>query len=264
MGLSTRIPEWRDVDVAGESWHETDLQWDPHLLLDLLDVTAACESRPLLAPALVKRIVPSGNLRSIETVGITLQGGVRRGTTDRPDSELLAWTVACLWSDADATPRLRANSPHARVRERPGGADGQACIPLTRASTLHEVVAVSIEAPDARTAIDCLSQLTLVGRVGSLGPPGGRHDDEDRAGREDPDAVLTQRQHVVLEAMARGLTNGQIAHLINFSESTVRMESMSIYRYFGVHSRLDAVEAAKHVGELPRSTRLPGHGPFDV
>ena len=264
MDLSTHIPEWRDVDMPGESWHEAGLQWDPHLLLDLLEVTAACEPRPFLAPALVQRIVPSRNLRSIETVGITSQGGIQRGATERPDSELLAWTVACLWSDSDSIPRLGVGSPRARVRERPEGADGHACIPLTRASTLHEVIAVSIETCDARSAIDCLSQLTLVGLMGSVGTRDGLRDAEDRAGHDDPDAPLTQRQHVVLEAMARGLTNSQIARLITFSESTVRMESMSIYRHYRVHSRLDAVEEARRIGDLPGPARIVGHGPSGV
>jgi len=60
---------------------------------------------------------------------------------------------------------------------------------------------------------------------------------------------------VILRAMAKGLTSRQIASRINFSESTVRMESMAIYRAYGVHSRVDAVAAARAAGHLDESGR---------
>jgi DNA-binding CsgD family transcriptional regulator len=65
---------------------------------------------------------------------------------------------------------------------------------------------------------------------------------------------LTPRQHDILAGMAEGLTNRQIAARICFSESTVRLESMTIYRFFGVHSRAEAVAAARREGML-----LDGH-----
>lgn len=75
----------------------------------------------------------------------------------------------------------------------------------------------------------------------------------DAGGGNSGDATadgLTVRQTVILQAMADGLTNAQIARRINFSESTVRVESMGIYRHFGVHSRTDAVRAAQEAGVL--------------
>jgi LuxR family maltose regulon positive regulatory protein len=63
---------------------------------------------------------------------------------------------------------------------------------------------------------------------------------------------LTRRQRDILEGMAEGLTNRQIAARICFSESTVRLESMTIYRYFGVHSRMEAVAAARLEGILDK------------
>lgn len=61
---------------------------------------------------------------------------------------------------------------------------------------------------------------------------------------------LTPRQQSILSSMANGLTNRQIAAQINFSESTVRMDSLAIYRYYGVHSRAAAVDAARSAGHL--------------
>lgn len=61
---------------------------------------------------------------------------------------------------------------------------------------------------------------------------------------------LTQRQRTILLGMAQGLTLRQISSQIAFSESTVRAESLTIYRYLGVHDRLDAVAAAQEQGLL--------------
>ena len=62
---------------------------------------------------------------------------------------------------------------------------------------------------------------------------------------------LSGRQVQVLELMAHDLTMQQIARRIGFSDSTVRMESLAIYRALGVHDRRDAVDAARAMGLLP-------------
>jgi DNA-binding CsgD family transcriptional regulator len=68
---------------------------------------------------------------------------------------------------------------------------------------------------------------------------------------DDPTASrhhLTPRQIQILALMGKGLTNGQISSTIGFSESTVGQETLDIYRYFGVHSRRDAVRMASSRG----------------
>lgn len=61
---------------------------------------------------------------------------------------------------------------------------------------------------------------------------------------------LSERQLIVLRMMAKGLTNAQIAKRIGFSESTVRQETMVVYRYFGVGGRHEAVRLADMRGML--------------
>ncbi len=61
---------------------------------------------------------------------------------------------------------------------------------------------------------------------------------------------LTVRQKQILEMMGNGLTNPQIASRIRFSTSTVRMESLAIYRALGVHDRQHAVTAGRRLGFL--------------
>lgn len=63
-------------------------------------------------------------------------------------------------------------------------------------------------------------------------------------------AQLSERQLQILGLMASGLTNTQIALRVGYSESTVRQETMAIYRYFGVSGRRDAVRVATMRGML--------------
>ena len=58
-------------------------------------------------------------------------------------------------------------------------------------------------------------------------------------------ADLTARQTVVLDHICAGRTNAQIAHVVGFSESTVRQETMAIYRTLGVDGRGQAATLAR-------------------
>jgi DNA-binding CsgD family transcriptional regulator len=52
---------------------------------------------------------------------------------------------------------------------------------------------------------------------------------------------LTERQLVVLDLMREQLTNRQIALRMNLSESSVKQETIRIYRFLNVNSRHDAL-----------------------
>ena len=78
---------------------------------------------------------------------------------------------------------------------------------------------------------------------------------EPSGGQPSPDddpvtQSLTDRQLEILRLMARGLTNAQIAKRIGFSDSTVRQETMAIYRSFEVTGRREAVRMAAARGML--------------
>lgn len=61
---------------------------------------------------------------------------------------------------------------------------------------------------------------------------------------------LTPRQRQVLYRISLGETNAKIARNIGFSESTVRHETIRIYRYLRVSDRHAAIEEARRRGEL--------------
>lgn len=62
--------------------------------------------------------------------------------------------------------------------------------------------------------------------------------------------TLTPRQIQILKLMSDGYSNGKIARQIGYSESTVRHETMTIYRKLSVECRRDAVEYAHSNGLL--------------
>lgn len=63
-----------------------------------------------------------------------------------------------------------------------------------------------------------------------------------------PEPQLTPRQITVLRMMSAGMPNRVIADRIGFSESTVRHETMAIYKVFGVGDRRTAALIARTRG----------------
>ena len=258
MPTSSEAPGWRTQGVKADAWRDSESEWDSATLLDLLILTASSESLARLVPELVSRIVPAEDLNSIEVIGISPTGSIRRQATSRPDSGLLAWAIGCMWTDPAAGERLRQGLPVVMSQEPHGARQLSVCLPLVHAGTLHGILAVAMIADDDETLRHRVDHLTLVSRLWSA--VSERHVDETQTvyAEDVGDGVLTARQGEILEAMAGGLTNREIAKLIRFSESTVRVESLIIYRHFGVHSRGEAVEAAREAGDIDDPPDRPG------
>lgn len=62
---------------------------------------------------------------------------------------------------------------------------------------------------------------------------------------------LTERQFEVLLGLARGDTNAQIAQQLILSESSIKQETVRIYRSLGVSTREQAVGKARATGLIP-------------
>lgn len=68
---------------------------------------------------------------------------------------------------------------------------------------------------------------------------------------------ITTRQINILSLMADGLTNSEIAGKVLLSESTVRQETIRIYRALAVGGRLEAVAKGRALGLMPKVTPPP-------
>ncbi len=68
------------------------------------------------------------------------------------------------------------------------------------------------------------------------------------------DAIpLTHRQNEILELVAIGKSNKEVARLLGIAEATVKVHLGTIYRHFGVHNRTSAVAHVHRMLTAPRA-----------
>ena len=80
--------------------------------------------------------------------------------------------------------------------------------------------------------------------------------DVHKSNGHSPIHALTPRQTTILHLLADGLTNPQIATRIGFSDSTVRQETMAIYRFLGASGRREASRIAAMRGLLAHESAI--------
>ena len=68
---------------------------------------------------------------------------------------------------------------------------------------------------------------------------------------------LTERQYEVLLGLARGDTNAEIAKQLILSESSIKQETVRIYKNLGVGTREQAVAKARATGLIPEGVYPP-------
>jgi DNA-binding CsgD family transcriptional regulator len=232
---------WDENMLSPQAWRDPRSGWDVDQILDVMASLSGGLVDVRTTAALVERVLPKRALLEVERLELDSAGALRPTDVTRVDGDLLAWLIEALWGRVGTIDQLLGGWTLARIRQ--DGLVAHMCVPLVPARPGLTLVACAITAPDRDQILSLASRMTW---LTSLSPDIV----ERHALLEQPD-VLTERQKLILRAMARGLTNRQIASRINFSESTVRMESMAIYRLFGVHSRTDAVSAARAAGLLP-------------
>jgi DNA-binding CsgD family transcriptional regulator len=68
---------------------------------------------------------------------------------------------------------------------------------------------------------------------------------------------LTSRQLTILNLMADGMVNGEIARELMLSESTIRQETVRIYRVLGVGNRQEASKKGRALGLVKKLAGTP-------
>lgn len=131
------------------------------------------------------------------------------------------------------------------------------CIPLLRDQIPVGVLCIVVGSatkplPFAESLVPILSKLgayilatlaTQTGRSGTF---------DQNANGED----LTSRQIQIIELMAEGLVNVEIAAQLLLSESTIRQETVRIYRSLGVPNRAEAAKKARALGIIGRRSHI--------
>ena len=82
--------------------------------------------------------------------------------------------------------------------------------------------------------------------------------------RNEPMSVedLTSRQLKILHHIAEGMTNSEISRQVLLSESSVRQETIKIYRALGVGGRKEAMIRGRELGILPSANEQASNTPL--
>jgi two-component system response regulator DesR len=67
---------------------------------------------------------------------------------------------------------------------------------------------------------------------------------------EQPAPLLSEREHEVLELIAGGSTNREIAERLFLSPHTVKEHTSALYRKLAARNRAEAVQRAQRIGLL--------------
>jgi DNA-binding CsgD family transcriptional regulator len=134
-------------------------------------------------------------------------------------------------------------------------------LPITSKRMSLGVMGLVVRLPNQSCTIDDISRFMSksIGFFVNNKLSSGRVELKSSALHTSP-ASLTSRQREILELLAKGLTNREIALHLLVSESTVRHETMRIYRFFNAESRTHAVALAKSSGYL--DGRMDQASPF--
>lgn len=135
-------------------------------------------------------------------------------------------------SGADVCERLREASPSTRVLLLSGA--GRISPSAARAAGASGFVSKDWQASDVARAVLAVARgLTVF---------------EPAPAPEGATARLTEREREVLELVAGGATNREIAERLFLSPHTVKEHTSSLYRKLGVRNRAEAVQRAQRLG----------------
>lgn len=200
---------------------------------------------------MVPRIVSADSLREVGVVSVDRRGALLRPAPAGVQSDLLLWAILRLWEEAADRRIFEESQSLVRLKCEGSAAMAHMCLPVPSEDGLKTAILCAFGAEGREAALGLACRLTVLTSLRPLSPrmtaqPTLESSDVKRVARDE----ISPRQLAILQGMAEGLTNRQIAARICFSESTVRLESMAIYRHFGVHSRSQAVAAALASGVL--------------
>ena len=162
-----------------------------------------------------------------------------------------------VWDEHPFGTAARSGKLNSTTAQAIDGSDVEAyCIPLTKGSdpigilclTLSAGAKMNVISPEALSVVSKITGIWL----DSLGVNAGSNTYGSPNNSAPSPESLTERQLTVLRLMAEGKTNSQIAQELILSESTIRQETVKIYRALGVHARSEAGKRAKHLGIIER------------
>ncbi len=160
------------------------------------------------------------------------------------------------WDENAASASVRSKSTTFALGDAKTGRAAVLSIPLVRGQVPTGALVLVLKPDTAESPIDpqvapALSKLAAYFiETKGFTPKGGAGVLNHKESIED----LTTRQVTILALMGDGLTNADISTKVLLSESTVRQETIRIYRALAVSGRQEAVAKARALGLIPGLT----------
>jgi len=160
------------------------------------------------------------------------------------------------WSEGPIPESIR--SKHLALASFPEASKSLLAIPLINDRIPVGVLAIYL---DGNVAISPIDQniATIIGKIGAffLETSGIHNGNTKKVLSQGSPEDLTSRQLTILSAMADGLVNAEIARELLLSESTIRQETVKIYRALGVANRQEAAKKGKALGLIAKNATMP-------
>lgn len=216
---------------------------DIEFLSSILDIVVSCDSLDALCQTLVFAEVSQGRCHGAHLYSINTNSDLFKETSYGQSHEILTNRISG-WDDSMVARAMRTKKPEfvASVDKtllsvpllRHGIPNG--CLALVLASDLKE-------SPLSETAFEVLAK--ALGFFVEVKPKSGS---VRLKGSSVGPSSLTARQVLILNLIQNGYTNNLIAKDVNLSESTIRQETIRIFKALEVSGRAEAVEKAKASG----------------
>ena len=195
-----------------------------------------------------------GLLDGVEVVGMACDGEDALAQAMRLHPDVVLMDLRMPHCDGvEATRRLRDHDARIRVLVLTTYADDRSVLDALRAGArgyltkdvgAAEIREALIRVTQGQAAVDPAVQQHLLDAIASGAP--GRASGPRSASR--PPAGLTAREAEVLTLIAAGLSNGEIAHRLVVSETTVKSHINHLFAKTGVRDRAQAVAYAYQHG----------------
>jgi DNA-binding CsgD family transcriptional regulator len=159
--------------------------------------------------------------------------------------------VISAWEDSPLAESVRTK---VTVFEAGSGSQaGIAAIPLLRESV--PVGCLSLTLPGGVTAVPFHDRIIpFLSKLGTYCLLSLSHQQTKQIERAPNGEELTNRQIEILEFISEGLVNAEIAVKLMLSESTIRQETVRIYRALGVPNRSEAAKKGRALGLIKRAS----------
>lgn len=199
----------------------------------------------VISPSPTLRVGLSAILQSLESIEVTTQAASLEEL-----GELPARTSVLILSSWEALPMPVESEPGAGIliqTSEPG--IEQMGSQLMEARFAWGLLPLDAAPDELLAAIRALSAGLWVGAPGLVRRALGKQSPPWRQ-EEDPELIeaLTERETEVLQQVAQGLSNKQIAFKLGISENTVKYHIASIYSKMGVNNRTEAVRLGARMG----------------